>query len=45
MWDAVGVGQLPVGNPIGNDNDDDAEFVEENIGYPVSSVSDSFLMS
>ena len=45
VWDAVGVGQLPVGNPIGNDNDDDAEFVEENIGYPVSSVSDTFLMS
>ena len=29
---------MPIGSSIGNDNDDDAEFVEENIGYPVSSV-------
>ena len=40
VWDAVGVGQMPIGSSIGNDNDDDAEFVEENIGYPVSSVRD-----
>ena len=32
VWDAVGVGQMPMGN-------DDAEYEEENIGYPVSSVS------
>ena len=32
VWDAVGVGQMPIGN-------DDAEYEEENIGYPVSSVS------
>ena len=32
VWDAVGVGQMPIRN-------DDAEYEEENIGYPVSSVS------
>ena len=45
VWDAVGVGQMPIGSSIGNDNDDDAEFVEENIGYPVTSVSITLLMS
>ena len=45
VWDAVGVGQMPIGSSIGNDNDDDAEFVEENIGYPVSSVRDFLLHS
>ena len=36
VWDAVGVGQLPIGSrPLPND---DAEYEEENIGYPVSSV-------
>merc|ERR1719412_1276963 len=35
VWDAVGVGQLPIGSrPLPND---DAEYEEENIGYPVSS--------
>ena len=41
VWNAVGVGQMPIGN-------DDAEYEEENIGYPVSSVSGNtfiFLMS
>ena len=37
VWNAVGVGQMPIGN-------DDAEYEEENIGYPVSSVSGNTFM-
>ena len=36
VWNAVGVGQMPIGN-------DDAEYEEENIGYPVSSVGNTFI--